>query len=52
MRHGRKDMHTIYDRMDAAATINFGTQFGVATIREQCLFRLAQVRAEKNSVKK
>ena len=29
---------TIYDRIDAAATINFSTQFGVATIRERCLF--------------
>ena len=27
----------VYDRKDAAATINFGTQFGTATIRERCL---------------
>ena len=41
-----------YDRIDAAATINFSTQFGVATIREQRLLesgicRSAWVRAEK-----
>ena len=29
---------TVYDRIDAAATINFSTQFGVATIRERRLF--------------
>ena len=29
---------TVYDQIDAAATINFSTQFGVATIREQRLF--------------
>ena len=40
---------TIYDRIDAAATINFSTQFGAATIRERRLFRSAQVQAEKNS---
>ena len=43
---------TIYDRIDAAATINFSTQFGAATIRERRLFRSARVQAEKNSVKK
>ena len=30
--------HTVYDRMDAAATINFSVQSGAATIREQRLF--------------
>ena len=29
---------TVYDRIDAAATINFSTQFGAATIRERRLF--------------
>ena len=29
---------TVYDRIDAAATINFSTQFGAATIRERSLF--------------
>ena len=29
---------TVYDRIDAAATINFSTQFGTATIRERRLF--------------
>ena len=45
---------TVYDRIDAAATINFSTQFGAATyysraasIRERRLFRSARVRAEK-----
>ena len=31
--------HTIYDRIDAVATINFSTQFGAATIQERCLFQ-------------
>ena len=30
--------NTVYDRIDAAATINFSTQFGAATIRERRLF--------------
>ena len=30
--------YTVYDRIDTAATINFSTQFGVATIRERRLF--------------
>ena len=30
--------HTVYDRIDAVATINFSTQFGAATIREWRLF--------------
>ena len=30
--------HTVYDRIDAAATINFSMQFGAATIRERRLF--------------
>ena len=38
--------HTVYDRIDAAATINFSTQFGAATIRERRLFRSARVQAE------
>ena len=29
---------TVYDRIDTAATINFSTQFGAATIQERCLF--------------
>ena len=29
---------TVYDRMDAAATINFSVQSGAATIRERRLF--------------
>ena len=29
---------TVYDRMDAAATINFSVQSGAATIREWHLF--------------
>ena len=37
---------TVYDRIDIAATINFSTQFGAASIREQRLFRSARVRAE------
>ena len=37
---------TVYDRIDAAATINFSTQFGAATIRERRLFCLARVQAE------
>ena len=43
--------YTVYDRIDAAATINFSTQFGAATIRERRLFRLARVQAEKISEK-
>ena len=43
---------TVYDRIDAAATINFSTQFGAATIRERRLFCSAWVQAEINSVKK
>ena len=38
---------TVYDRIDAAATINFSTQFGAATIRERRLFRSARVRSDK-----
>ena len=34
---------TVYDRIDAAATINFSTQFGAATIRERRLFLSAWV---------
>ena len=30
-------INTIYDRIDAAATINFSMQFGAATIRERHL---------------
>ena len=30
--------YTVYDRMDAAATINFSVQSGAATIRERRLF--------------
>ena len=30
--------YTVYDRIDAAATINFSTPFGAATIRERHLF--------------
>ena len=29
---------TVYDRIDAAATVNFSTLFGAATIRERRLF--------------
>ena len=38
---------TVYDRIDAAATINFSTQFGAAAIRERRLFRSAWVQAEQ-----
>ena len=31
-------LYTVYDRIDAAATINFSTEFGAATIRERRLF--------------
>ena len=31
-------MNTVYDQIDATATINFSTQFGAATIRERRLF--------------
>ena len=31
-------IYTVYDRMDAAATINFSVQSGAATIRERRLF--------------
>ena len=31
-------VRTVYDRIDATATINFSTQFGAATIRERRLF--------------
>ena len=34
-------MYTVYDRIEAAATINFSTQFGAATIRERRLFESA-----------
>ena len=30
--------NTVYDRIDAAATINFSAQFGAATIRVRRLF--------------
>ena len=43
LRHGA----SVYDRIDAAATINFSTQFGAATIRERRLFLLAWVQAKK-----
>ena len=33
-----RKVRTVYDRIDAAATINFSTQFGAATIRERRLF--------------
>ena len=36
--HNTADTYTVYDRIDAAATINFSTQFGAATIRERRLF--------------
>ena len=48
-------MITVYDRIDAAATI---TQFGAVTIRERRLlesgisFGAGTLQAEKNSVKK
>ena len=32
------NIYTVYDRIDAAARINFSTQFGAATIRERRLF--------------
>ena len=54
---GEKD--TVYDRIDAAATINFSTQFGAATIRERRLFEsgvymyfVRRGTGSKNSVKK
>ena len=34
---------TVYDRIDAAATINFSTQFGAATIQERRLFHPVRV---------
>ena len=43
------ELYTIYDRIDAAANINFSTQFGAATIRERRLFRSARVQAESKS---
>ena len=48
--------HTVYDRIDAAATINFSTQFGAATIRERRLFEsgiyfIRRSAGSKNSVK-
>ena len=43
--------YTVYDRIDATATINFSTQFGAATIQERRLFRSARVQAEKISEK-
>ena len=49
-------MYTVYDRIDAAATINFSTQFGAATIRERRLFESSvyfwRGTGSKNSVKK
>ena len=33
-----KDLFTVYDQSDATATINFSTQYGAATIREQYLY--------------
>ena len=42
-----KWLNTVYDRINAIATINFSTQFGVATIREQRERRLVLVRAKK-----
>ena len=49
--------YTIYDRIDAVATINFSTQFGAATIRERRLSRAASIFVRhgcrlKKSVKK
>ena len=44
----RSTPDTVYDRIDAAATIHFCTQFGAATIRERRLFRSARVQAQKN----
>ena len=38
---------TVYDRIDTATSINFTTQFGMATIRERRLFHLVRIRAEK-----
>ena len=32
------ETHTAYDRIDAAAAINFSMQFGAAIIRERRLF--------------
>ena len=36
-------LYTVYDRIDAAATINFSTQFGAATIRERRHSRAASI---------
>ena len=35
--------YTIYDQIDAAATIKFSTQFGAATIRERRLSRAVSI---------
>ena len=37
--HNKYYSSTVCDRIDVAATINFSTQFGVATIREQHLIK-------------
>ena len=42
--------HTVYDRMDAAATINFSVQSGAATIRERRLFRSERVQKFKSII--
>ena len=43
----KRNYISVYDRIDATATINFSTQFGAATIRERRLFRSARVRSDK-----
>ena len=43
-------MSTVYDRMDAAATINFSVQSGVAIIRERRLFRSERVQKFKSII--
>ena len=41
---------TVYDRMDAAATINFSVQSGAGTIRERRLFRSERVQKFKSII--
>ena len=41
---------TVYDRMDAAATINFSVHSGAATIRERRLFRSERVQKFKSII--
>ena len=47
----KEKQHTVYDRIDAAATINFSVQFGAATIRERRLFVRRGYRLQKFSEK-